>query len=134
MIQKLYVQTNDQTEFIDITGQIEALVAQSGVGSGVVYLYSIHTTCGLTIQENCDPGVQQDMLLLLNRIAPRRDPGYRHIEDNSAAHLQTSAIGTSQILFVEEGRLVLGRWQAVYLGEFDGPRERTVLVKILPDR
>jgi secondary thiamine-phosphate synthase enzyme len=92
-----------------------------------------HTTCGITIQENADPGVQHDMLLLLRQIAPREDSRYRHIEDNSASHLQASAMGFTQFVFVEGGRLVLGRWQAIYLAEFDGPRTRRVLVKIQRD-
>lgn len=90
-------------------------------------------TCAVTIQENADPGVQHDMLLVLRRIVPRRDAQYRHIEDNSASHLQASAMGFSHFVFVEGGRLVLGRWQAIYLAEFDGPRARKLLVKVLPD-
>ena len=92
-----------------------------------------HTTCGITIQENADPGVQHDMLMLLRRIAPRKDASYRHIEDNSASHLQASAMGFSQFVFVEGGRLVLGQWQAIYLAEFDSPRTRRALVKLLRD-
>jgi secondary thiamine-phosphate synthase enzyme len=134
MAHTLRVQTKAQSEFVDITSQVQALAEQSDIESGVLYLYCPHTSCGLTIQENCDPGVQHDMLMLLNRLVPRRDPGYQHIEDNSASHLQTSMMGVSQVLFIEQGRLVLGRWQAIYLAEFDGPRERTVLAKIQPDR
>ena len=133
MLKRITVRTHRQAEFHDITGQVQRIVAEQGVADGVVYVYCPHTTCGLTIQENADPGVQHDMLLLLSRIAPREDAAYRHIEDNSASHLQASAMGFSQMLLVEGGRLVLGRWQALYLTEFDGPRQRTVIVKIVPD-
>jgi secondary thiamine-phosphate synthase enzyme len=133
MLQRLQVQTHRQSEFVDITRQVEHVARESGVSDGIVYVYCPHTTCGLTIQENADPGVQHDMLLLLNRLAPRTDPGYRHIEDNSASHLQASAMGFSQMVFLEAGRLVLGRWQAIYLTEFDGPRQRTVIVKVQAD-
>lgn len=130
MLKRLQVPTNRQSEFVDITREVQSVVREHGLKDGIVYVYCPHTTCGLTIQENADPGVQHDMLLLLNRIAPRDDPGYRHIEDNSAAHLQASAMGFSQMVFVEAGQLVLGRWQAMYLTEFDGPRQRTVIVKV----
>lgn len=134
MLKRLQVQTHQQSEFVDITRQVQSVVREQSIQDGIVYVYCPHTTCGLTIQENADPGVQHDMLLLLNRIAPRTDLGYRHIEDNSASHLQASAMGFSQMVFVEHGQLVLGRWQAIYLTEFDGPRQRTVIVKVTADR
>lgn len=130
MIHRLRIRTERRLQFIDITAQIEALVAQSGLAEGTLVIVSPHTTCGLTIQENADPGVQHDMLLVLERIVPRDDPAYRHIEDNSAAHLQASLMGFSQTVLIEQGRLLLGRWQAIYLCEFDGPRERQVLVRL----
>jgi secondary thiamine-phosphate synthase enzyme len=133
MLKRLQVQTHRQSQFVDITREVQSVVRESGVGDGVVFVYCPHTTCGLTIQENADPGVQHDMLMLLNRLAPRTDAGYRHIEDNSASHLQASVMGFSQMIFVEAGRLVLGRWQALYLTEFDGPRQRTVIVKVQAD-
>jgi len=130
MLKRIQVPTQRQSQFVDITRQVQSVVREQGVQNGIVYVYCPHTTCGLTIQENADPGVQHDMLLLLNRIAPRTDPNYRHIEDNSASHLQASTMGFSQTVFVEDGQLVLGRWQAIYLTEFDGPRQRTVIVKV----
>jgi secondary thiamine-phosphate synthase enzyme len=133
MIQELSIRTKAQACFVDITGEVARLVQQASLISGTALLYVPHTTCGLTIQENADPGVQHDLLLLLRQIAPRDDPRYRHIEDNSASHLQASAMGFSQFVFVERGQLVLGQWQAVYLAEFDGPRTRSVLVKLLKD-
>jgi secondary thiamine-phosphate synthase enzyme len=130
MIQRIEIPTHRRAQFIDITREIQRLVAASGISEGVATVYCPHTTCGLTIQENADPGVQHDMLLLLERLAPRDDPAYRHIEDNSASHLQASMMGFSQTVLIEGGRLVLGRWQAIYLCEFDGPRERSVLVRV----
>jgi secondary thiamine-phosphate synthase enzyme len=133
MLNELAIRTSAQECLVDITAQVARLVGESGVAAGTALLYVPHTTCGITIQENADPGVQHDMLLLLRQIAPRVDSRYRHIEDNSASHLQASTMGFTQFVFVESGRLVLGRWQAIYLAEFDGPRTRRVLVKILRD-
>ena len=133
MLKQFGVQTHRQTQFIDVTREVQRIVTESGVQSGNVYVYCPHTTCGLTIQENADPGVQHDMLLLLGRLAPREDPAYSPIEDNSASHLQASMMGFNQMMFVERGRLVLGRWQGIYLTEFDGPRERTLMVKVQSD-
>lgn len=130
MVKRLQVQTRTRAQFVDITHHIARVVTDAGVNNGIVYVYCPHTTCGLTIQENAGPGVQHDMLLLLDRLVPRDDPAYRHIEDNSASHLQASMMGFSLMVFVEDGQLVLGRWQALYLCEFDGPRERTVVVKM----
>jgi len=133
MPHELTIHTSAQECLVDITDQVARLVRESGVTAGTALLYIPHTTCGITIQENADPGVQHDLLLLLRQIAPREDPRYRHIEDNSASHLQASAMGFTQFVFVEGGRLVLGRWQAIYLAEFDGPRTRRVLVKVVRD-
>lgn len=133
MLHELAIRTGARECLVDIGDEIAQAVRASGVSAGTALIYVPHTTCGVTIQENADPGVQHDMLLLLRRIAPRDDPGYRHIEDNSASHLQASAMGFSTFVFVENGRLVLGRWQTIYLAEFDGPRTRRVLVKVLRD-
>ena len=113
MLHELSVRTSAQECMVEITGEVARIVSQGGVTAGVALLYVPHTTCGITIQENADPGVQHDMLMLLRRVAPREDPGYRHIEDNSASHLQASAMGFSHFVFVEQGRLVLGQWQAI---------------------
>lgn len=134
MLHRLHIQTHRQSEFVDITQHVQAVVRDNDMPDGIVYVYCPHTTCGLTIQENADPGVQHDMLLILNQLVPRTDPRYRHIEANSASHLQASLMGFSQTVFVAGGQLVLGRWQALYLCEFDGPRERTVMVKLQADR
>jgi len=133
MIRELTIPTPEQACLVDITGQIVQTVQTSGVSDGTAFLYVPHTTCSLTIQENADPGVPHDLLLVLRRLVLRRDPEYRHVEDNSAAHLQASLMGCSHVVFVAGGRLVLGRWQAIFLAEFDGPRTRRVLVKVVPD-
>ena len=133
MLQRFKVQTPAQECLVDITAEVRNLVQAMGIAEGTALLYVPHTTCGITIQENADPGVQHDMLLVLRRIFPRDDPAYRHIEDNSASHLQASSMGFSHFVFVSGGRLVLGRWQAIYLAEFDGSRTREVLVKVLRD-
>jgi len=130
---ELSIRTGAQECMVEITNEVARIVRESGVTSGTALLYVPHTTCGITIQENADPGVQHDMLLLLRQIAPRDDPRYRHIEDNSASHLQASTMGFNMFVFIEGGRLVLGRWQTIYLAEFDGPRTRRVLVKVLRD-
>jgi secondary thiamine-phosphate synthase enzyme len=127
------VRTQQQMQMVDITTEVEQIVRASNVQEGTVLLYVAHTTCGITIQENADPGVQHDMLLVLAENAPREDRRYRHIEDNSASHVQSSMMGFSTFLFVHEGKLVRGRWQGIYLTEFDGPRERTIYVKVVPD-
>ncbi len=127
------VRTQRQMQMVDITREVEQIVRASTVQEGTVLLYVAHTTCGITIQENADPGVQHDMLLVLADNAPREDQRYRHIEDNSASHVQSSTMGFSTFLFVHEGRMVRGRWQGIYLTEFDGPRERTVYVKVVQD-
>jgi secondary thiamine-phosphate synthase enzyme len=133
MLHELSVATAAQECLVEITDEVANVVRASGIAAGTALLYVPHTTCALTIQENADPDVQHDLLLLLRRIVPRHDPAYRHAEGNSASHLQASMHGFSHFVFVEEGRLVLGRWQGIYLAEFDGPRRRRVLLKLRPD-
>ncbi|HUJ19801.1 MAG TPA: secondary thiamine-phosphate synthase enzyme YjbQ [Nitrospirota bacterium] len=132
MIKQLRVKTNSRTELVDITPGIQRLVAESGVRSGVCHLYVPHTTSAVTINENSDPNVGRDILKELNKVIPFEDH-YGHSEGNSAAHIKASIIGVSQTVMVEEGRLALGTWQAVFLCEFDGPRDRRVMVKVTRD-
>ncbi|MFP3359620.1 secondary thiamine-phosphate synthase enzyme YjbQ, partial [Planococcus sp. SIMBA_143] len=94
-------------------------------------VYSAHTTAGVTINENADPDVKHDMLMRLNEVYPWEHPKYRHAEGNSASHLKTSTVGASQMIIIEEGKLILGTWQGVYFCEFDGPRNRTVYIKVM---
>ncbi len=133
MLKELSVRTPARESLVDMTDRVARAVREQGAQEGTALLFVPHTTCALTIQENADPGVQHDMLMVLRRLVPRDDRTYRHIEDNSASHLQASMMGFSTFVFVQQGELVLGRWQAIYLAEFDGPRTRRVLLKVLPD-
>lgn len=128
-MQQIEVSTRDRQGFYDITSQLQALVRETGVDNGVCYVFCPHTTAGLTLNENWDPDVSHDMGIALDAISPAR-PGYRHGEGNSPAHVKSSLVGASQVLFIQDGRLALGRWQGLYLAEFDGPRGRRVWVKV----
>jgi secondary thiamine-phosphate synthase enzyme len=130
MIHTLKVGTSRRIEMVDITGQIQDLVGQSGVTEGVCHIFSAHTTAGLTINENADPSVQADILMVLNKIISDQE-AYRHAEGNSPAHIKTSLMGPNLTVLVSQGRLLLGTWQGVFLSEFDGPRTRKVHIKIM---
>ena len=125
------VRTTRRAEMLDVTERVQAVVARSGVGEGIAVLQSLHTTAGLTINENADPDVQHDLLAKLERLVPHREDFYRHAEGNSDSHLKTSFFGPSLTVIVSGGRLVLGRWQGVYFCEFDGPREREIAVQLV---
>jgi secondary thiamine-phosphate synthase enzyme len=127
----LDVRTRAHSELLDITSQVQQAVAASGVQEGVCHVFVPHTTAGLTLNENWDPSVRDDLVRAMTAMVP--DVPYRHGEGNSPAHLMSSLIGASETLLVSGGQLVLGTWQGVYLAEFDGPRRRRVLVKIVPD-
>ena len=129
-MQQIEVRTRDRQGFYDITPQLQALVSESGVDDGVCYVFCPHTTAGLTLNENWDPDVRHDMGMALDALSPDR-PDYRHGEGNSPAHVKSSLVGANTFVFIENGRLALGRWQGVYLAEFDGPRGRRVWVKII---
>jgi secondary thiamine-phosphate synthase enzyme len=116
----------------DITREIDKLVASSRIGDGVCHIFAMHTTAAILINENDDPAFTQDLNDFLARIAPRDHP-YRHNDGNCDAHLKASLIGSSKTVLVESGHLLLGRWQGIYLAEFDGPRRRTLKVKIVAD-
>ncbi len=132
MIKSFDVQTKEKAQLIDVTARVEAMVRQSGIENGVAIVFVPHTTAGVTIQENADPDVQRDLLAALAHAAPDDLPGgYRHSEGNSPAHVKTTLVGSSTSILVEGGELVLGTWQGVYLCEFDGPRTRRVLVRVL---
>ena len=131
MIHTLSVPTSRRIEMVDITGQIQELVRQSGVTEGVCHIFSAHTTAGLTINENADPSVAADILMVLNRIISEKE-AYRHLEGNSPAHIKASLMGPQLTVLVSHGSLLLGTWQGVFLCEFDGPRTRKVHIKIMP--
>lgn len=116
---------------LDITPMINADIKQSGVTNGIVLVYCPHTTAGITINENADPDVVHDLIYGFEKAYPSLDNNYRHFEGNSHSHLKSSTVGASQSLILNEGKLILGRWQDIYFCEFDGPRERTFYVKIL---
>jgi secondary thiamine-phosphate synthase enzyme len=132
MIRQLRVQTKSRTELVDITQGIQRLVTESGIRSGVCYVYVPHTTSGITVNENTDPNVGRDILKELNKVIPFDDQ-YSHNEGNSAAHIKSTIVGVSKAVMVEEGRLALGTWQAIFYCEFDGPRDRRVFVKVMKD-
>ena len=130
-MQSFTVNTTRRNEFVEITTEVRDAVRASGLKSGVCVVYCPHTTAGMTVQENADPDVVHDMLLWLNQHIPKDVKGFRHAEGNSDSHLKSSLIGSSVMVVVDEGKLVLGRWQGVYFCEFDGPRTRTVHVQTI---
>jgi secondary thiamine-phosphate synthase enzyme len=131
-LQTVTLKTSRRTELVDITAEITRRVAASGVASGVCHLYVPHTTAGLVINEGDDPDVARDIEAALDRLVPR-DAGYKHYEGNSDSHIKSSLVGVSQTVLIENGQIVLGRWQALFFCEFDGPRHREVRLKIQPD-
>jgi len=128
----LSVQTPSRNSFVEITGRIQDLLAEEGWDEGILLVFVAHTTAGITINENADPNVVRDFLADLERLVPEHQSYYRHFEGNSAAHLKASLMGSSVSIIVENGRMILGRWQGIYLCEFDGPRNRQVHLKFLP--
>ena len=131
----LQLRTRAAHELVDVTDGVRAAVRASRVRDGILIVFVPHTTAGVTIQENADPDVQRDLLFALeNAVPPRPSRGvYRHAEGNSDAHVKASLVGSSATVIVANGDLVLGTWQGIYLCEFDGPRARTVELKILAD-
>ena len=132
MMQTFHVRTSTQTEFIDITRSVQEAVKKIGVEDGICIIFIPHTTAGVTINENADPSVIHDILMELNKFVPVKDQ-YHHLEGNSPAHIKSSLVGCSEIVFVESGRLALGTWQGIFFCEFDGPRDRKVHVKVISD-
>jgi secondary thiamine-phosphate synthase enzyme len=129
-MKQLTVRSRSDIEFIDITSDIKKIVKKSGISTGKCTVYVPHTTAAVTVNENVDLSVQVDILKKLNELVPLKGD-YQHIEGNSAAHIKSSLLGISQTFFVENGNLILGRWQGIFFCEFDGPRERKVLVSVL---
>lgn len=129
-MEKLRVSTTNRTEFLNITSQVRAYVASSGVQEGVCHIFVPHTTAGVTLNEAADPDVQRDILKEMNKVIPF-DDSYAHREGNAAAHIKTTLFGSSVAVPISEGRLALGTWQGVFFGEFDGPRSRSVYLQIV---
>jgi secondary thiamine-phosphate synthase enzyme len=133
MIQKISLNTHARIEFQDVTGKVRDIVKSSGAPSGVCYVFVPHTTAAVMINEHADPNVVEDIAAQLDLIAPQ-PAKYRHTEGNSPAHIKASLIGDSKMIFIEDGRLVLGEWQGIFFCEFDGPRPRKLMVKIVADK
>ncbi len=124
------ISSRSRNQMIDITSQVEAAVSKSGITNGDAIVYCPHTTAAITINENADPSVPHDILLTLSELIPQHQPGYRHSEGNSDAHVKSSIIGCSKQVLIKGGRLALGTWQGIFFCEFDGPRSRTFFVQV----
>ncbi len=124
------LETNAKQDFIFLDEYIEDALSKSSVENGLLVIYCPHTTAGITINENADPDVRRDLKLGLDKAFPN-DPEYIHFEGNSDGHMKSSLIGASETLIIKDGRPILGRWQSIYFGEFDGPRLRTIYIKII---
>ena len=129
MIVELQVRTHARSELQDITSQAQRAVDESGVEEGICHVFVPHTTAALTLNENWDPDVRGDLVRALAAMVP--DVPYHHGEGNSPAHLMSTLVGASEMLLISKGRLLLGSWQGLYLAEFDGPRQRRVLLSIV---
>ncbi|UCD89230.1 MAG: YjbQ family protein [Desulfobacterales bacterium] len=126
------VKSKTQTELIDITRNIQDIIVSAGIAEGVCMLYVPHTTAAITINESADPSVKNDILMILNEVIPWK-AAYRHLEGNSPAHIKSTLVGPSELIAIENGRLVLGTWQGIFFCEFDGPRTRKVHVRLLKE-
>lgn len=129
-MKEITVQTRARTEMIDITPAVQKIIREGEIESGICLVYTPHTTAAVTINENADPDVPRDMLAALDRAVPL-SANYRHAEGNSAAHVKSSLVGASELVIIENSRLVLGAWQSIFFCEFDGPRTRQVYIKFL---
>ncbi len=130
MIKRLELRTTSREQLIDITAHIRSVLRNEDFDTGIAVIYVPHTTCGVTINENADPSVKEDIMQALSRLVTRDFP-YRHEEGNADAHIKASLVGSSVTVMVESGTMILGTWQGVFLAEFDGPRMRSVLIKLL---
>ncbi|HPD33167.1 MAG TPA: secondary thiamine-phosphate synthase enzyme YjbQ, partial [Bacteroidota bacterium] len=133
MINEISIRTHSHTDIIDITQYVQNVVASANIKEGTCIIYVPHTTCGIFINEDADPSVVQDIENTLERLVPWQ-AHYSHIEGNSAAHIKSVLVGTHQIVIIENNHLLLGTWQGIFLAEFDGPRTRRVIVKIISDK
>jgi len=124
------ISSKNRNQMIDITSQVGSAVSQSGIANGDCIVYCPHTTAAVTINENADPSVPHDILLILEQLIPHHRPGYQHSEGNSDAHCKSSFVGCSEQILIKDGKLNLGTWQGIFFCEFDGPRSRKVLVQV----
>lgn len=124
------VATRSRNEFVDISREVEKAVSSAGIKAGDVIVFCPHTTAAITINENADPDVLHDLLLSLDSLVPANNAGYRHNEGNSDSHMKCSMLGCSEQIIIKDGKLNLGTWQGIYFAEFDGPRNRNVILQI----
>ena len=129
-MKEIKINTNQRVDFVDITLAVQDVVSNSIVASGIVTVYVPHTTCGIMINEGADPDVVRDIQFQLKNLVPYQK-GYDHLEGNADSHIKTCLVGSSETIIIENGKLVLGTWQSVFLCDFDGPRTRKVFVKII---
>jgi len=129
MIENFSIVTSSRTQFIDITSRVAEIVEKSNLEEGICWIFVPHTTAAVTINEGADPSVARDILEHLDRMIPQQE-SYHHLEGNSPAHIKSFLTGSSQVIIIQKGKLLLGTWQSIYLCEFDGPRHRQVMVKI----
>ncbi|MDX9746007.1 MAG: secondary thiamine-phosphate synthase enzyme YjbQ [Syntrophales bacterium] len=132
MLKQLSIKTTSRCQMVDITGQVRSVLRESGYRNGLCQVYVPHTTAGVTINENADPDVPRDILATLERLIPLHGD-YRHREGNADAHVKASLMGSSQTVLFENGHLVLGTWQSLFFCEFDGPRARSLFVRLIQD-
>lgn len=132
MLERIEIKTQKQIELIDITRQINDVIAKSGVQNGICIIFVPHTTAGVTINENADSDVVRDIIESINKTVPF-DSDYKHIEGNSPAHIKASLFGPDLTIIIEKGTILLGVWQGIYFCEFDGPRNRKLFVKVLEE-
>lgn len=123
------ISTNKRVDFIDITTQVNQIILKAKVVDGIATVYVPHTTCGIMINEGADPDVVRDIQFQFENLVPYQK-GYHHMEGNADSHIKTCLVGSSETIFIENGNLVLGTWQSIFLCDFDGPRNRKIYVKI----
>ncbi len=132
MLNQIEISTHSRTELVDITEEVSKVIKKSGIKSGTCIIYVPHTTAAVTINENYDPSVGEDIVSILKRLVPHSGH-YAHTEGNADAHIKAAIIGSSKTVFFEDGKILFGTWQGIFFCEFDGPRRRRILVKVLSD-
>lgn len=132
MFARIEIQTRNKVDFIEITAEVQQAVTDKAIDEGICFVYCPHTTAGIVLNENWDPTVEQDVTLLLEHMVPE-NLAFRHEEGNSPSHIKSILVGSDHFIFVQEQRLQLGQWQGIFLAEFDGPRRRTIWIKVVPD-
>jgi len=124
------IKSKSRTQLIDITYEVQKAVRSSGISEGLCMLYVPHTTAAITINESADPSVASDIMMVLNEVIPWK-ADYRHLEGNSPAHIKSTLVGASEVIAIENGSLVIGTWQGIFFCEFDGPRTRSVHIRLM---